>query len=337
MGRKVRRWRMGPAIAMVLPYIVWAGWRSNVGDTYAYRVSFRNMPAAISEWGTYLDSQSKDVGFSALSLIIKWFVGESDKWYFLILAAIQIVCLVVILRKYSCNYWMSIFVFIATADYISWNFNGIRQFTAVMMIYAVTDWILEKKYLRVILVILLASTIHGSALLMIPVIFIVQGKPWNKTMLLCLVASLFVLAYVDRFTGVLDSMLSDTQYTNVVSDWQEFGDDGMNPLRVLIYSVPAIISLMGLKYIKAVNDPVINFSVNTSIVTAAIAIVAMGTSGIFIGRLPIYVNIYANCILLPWEIENMFADRIARIVKFGAMFCYLVFFYYQMHFAWGFI
>ena len=105
MGRKVRRWRMGPAIAMVLPYIVWAGWRSNVGDTYAYRVSFRNMPAAISEWGTYLDSQSKDVGFSALSLIIKWFVGESDKWYFLILAAIQIVCLVVILRKYSCNYW----------------------------------------------------------------------------------------------------------------------------------------------------------------------------------------------------------------------------------------
>ena len=118
---------------------------------------------------------------------------------------------------------------------------------------------------------------------------------------------------------------------------QEFGDDGMNPLRVLIYSVPAIISLMGLKYIKAVNDPVINFSVNTSTVTAAIAIVAMGTSGIFIGRLPIYVNIYANCILLPWEIENTFADHIARIVKFGAMFCYLVFFYYQMHFAWGFI
>ena len=43
MGRKVRRWRMGPAIAMVLPYIVWAGWRSNVGDSLLSSMGQKNM------------------------------------------------------------------------------------------------------------------------------------------------------------------------------------------------------------------------------------------------------------------------------------------------------
>ena len=336
-GKKVRRWRLGPAIAMVVPYILWAGWRGNIGDTYNYRRGFLNISMDMNTWAEYLAGKTKDTGFSVLTLIIKFFAQNSDIMYFTILAVIQIGCMVILFRKYSCNYWMSIFIYIATADYISWNFNGIRQFTAVMLIYAATDWMLDKKYIRVIAVILLASTIHGSALLMIPIIFMIQGKPWNKKMLICLFASLIILVYVDTFTDVLDTLLSDTQYTNVVSDWKEFGDDGMNPFRALVYAVPTVLSVMGYKYIKVKDDQVINFCVNASIVTTALAIVAMGTSGIFIGRLPIYVSLYANGILLPWEIENLFVPRLSRFVKVGAMLCYLAFFYYQMHIAWGFI
>lgn len=337
-GKRVRRWRMGPALAMVVPYVLWAGWRADgFGDTYLYRSWFKQIPINSIEWMEFISSEQKDIGFSILSLIIKVFVQNSDKWYFLVLATIQIVCLVVIFRRYSCNYWMSIFIFVATTDYLSWVFNGARQFTAVVMILTTTDWILEKKYVRVLTVILLASTIHGSALLMIPIIFIIQGKPWNKTMLMCLVASLVALVYVEQFTGILENLLADTQYTNIVSDWKEWGDEGMNPLRVLVYAVPTILSLVGFNYIKYENNPVINLCVNASIVSTAIAIVAMGTSGVFIGRLPIYVSLYAMCILLPWEIENIFVDRIARTAKVGAMLCYLVFFYFQMHFVWGLV
>ena len=336
-GKRERRWRMGPAVALVVPYVIWAGWRTDIGDTYNYRRGFLNISMDIGTWGEYLASKTKDTGFSVLTLLIKFFAKDSAVMYFLILAAIQIGCMVYLFRKYSCNYWMSIFIFIASGDYISWNFNGIRQFTAVMIVYAATDWMLQKKYLRVILVILLASTVHGSSILMIPVVFLVQGKPWNKWMILGLFVSLIALVYVNQFTDILDVLLQDTQYINVVSDWKNFGDDGMNPIRAMVYAVPSVVSLMGFKYIKYENAPVINFCVNASIISTAIAIIATGTSGIFIGRLPIYVSLYANCILLPWEVENLFADRIARFVKVGAVFCYLAFFYYQMHFAWAMI
>ena len=62
-------------------------------------------------------------------------------------------------------------------------------------------------------------------------------------------------------------MMQETQYANMVSDWNEWGDDGTNALRVLVYSIPTILSFIGLKYIRAEDNPVINFCTNMSIIS----------------------------------------------------------------------
>ena len=103
------------------------------------------------------------------------------------------------------------------------------------------------------------------------------------------------MVFADRFTDILDNMLAETQYQNVVSDWEQFQDDGTNILRVLVYSVPTILSLIGIKYIREADDPVINICVNMSIASAGLYVVSMFTSGIFIGRLRyifLYIIIY---------------------------------------------
>ena len=338
MGKREQRWRLGPAIALVMPYIVWAGFRADgFGDTGAYRNSFRNIPSVLSEIPSYLETITKDKGYSVLAAALKLIFGDSDIIFFLILATIQIICLVIVLRKYSSNYWMSIFLFIASTEYLSWMHNGIRQFTAVMIIFAATDLILKRKYVPLIGVILLASTIHGSALLMIPIVFIIQGNAWNKKTVLCIMASIAVLFFVEQFISILDTLLSDTQYTSMVSDWQSWNDDGTNPIRVFVFSIPTLLSIIGLKIIKHENNPVINMATNASIITTGLYLVSMVTSGIFMGRLPIYVSLYSMCILLPWEIENLFTRDSARLVQLIASGCYVIFFYYQMHFTWGLI
>ena len=146
-------------------------------------------------------------------------------------------------------------------------------------------------------------------------------------------AALVAVTFVNQFTSILDNMMQETQYANMVNDWTLWGDDGTNVFRVLVYSVPTILSLIGLKYIHYENDPVINFCANMSIVSTGLYIISMFTSGIFIGRLPIYASLY-NYILLPWEINHMFTDRSVRIIKIVAVICYCVFFFYQMRFAW---
>lgn len=336
LGNREERWSVPAALILVIPYIAAAALRTDamVGDTASYRSWFLSMPTMISEWSGVLSEVTKDKGFSVLLLLLRMIFGNADVLFFLTIALFQILVVAMVCRKYSCNYWMSIFMFIATTDYISWVNNGLRQFIAVTIIFAATGLMLKKKYVPTIILILLAATIHGSALLMLPIVFIIQGKPWNRKTVLLVFASIIALYFADQFTNVLDNLLADTAYTNMVSDWQEWNDDGTNPIRVLVYSIPTILSLIGLKYIKAADDSIINLATNASLVSTALYIVSMGTSGIFIGRLPIYVSMYAMYILLPWEIENMFTKESSRLIKICTVVLFSVFFWYQMN-AWG--
>lgn len=334
---KIReRWFIVSAIILILPYIVWAGFRTdNWGDTYAYRNMFNEAPSSLSGLFAYVAEAEKDQGFSALIVLIKSIFGNSDIVFFLIIASIQFLCLVYVYRKYSCNYWLSIFLFIASSDYMSWMHNGMRQFLAATIVLVASVLLVKKKYIPLIILILLASTIHASALLMIPGIFIIQGKAWNKKTVIALVAALIVILMIDRFTGIMETLLLDTQYSGAVSTWQETGDDGTSPLRVLVYSVPTILSLIGLKLIRKENDPLINMAVNAGICTTGIFCISIFSSGVLVGRLPVYFYLISQGILLPWEINNLFTERSRQLILVATVVCYIAFFYYQMHVTWG--
>ena len=154
---------------------------------------------------------------------------------------------------------------------------------------------------------------------------------------LCILGCILILIFVNRFTDGMNDALSNTQYSNMVTDWKEWEDNGTNPIRVFVYSIPMIFSVVGRRQIKEADNPVINIMTNFSILTSGIAVVSMKTSGIFIGRLISYGSVYSASILLPWEMENIFTENSAKIIKSAAVLGYIGFFNYQMHFIWGLI
>ena len=333
LGRTVRRWDYLPAIILVLPLTLWAGFRGDVADTYLYRKLFMEESRGLMNIPEILLSDGKDKGFTALTIFLKYFIGNSDKLYFTIFAVFQMACMCYVFRKYSSDFWISVFLFVASTDYASWMFNGMRQFIAVCLIFSCFDWIVQKKYVRVILVILLASLIHGSALLMIPIIFVVQGKPWNMRTILMLIGTAVVVLFIDRFTPILSTMLEDTQYDGVMENEIWVVDDGTNVIRVLVYSVPAIISLFGRKYLDQANNTAVNICVNCSIVTTALYALSTVTSGVYIGRLPIYTSLMGY-ISLPWLINHMFNRESSRLVKVVMVVLYIAFYCYQTFITW---
>lgn len=328
-GEKVRRVTPLFAVVAVLPLVIGAGFRGNVGDTNAYIDMFKELPSTISGINAYMEGIEKDQGFYFSSALVKCIIGNRVELYLILLAAIQCYLVYKIYRKYSFNFAVTLFLFIASTDYISWIFNGVRQFTAVAITFVCFPLILKKKYLYAIIIIFIASLFHQSALLVLPFVFIVQGEAWNKKTLLFIMAVIIAVLFVDRFTDILDSMLAETQYKNVVSDWQIGEDDGTNFLRVLVYSIPAILSIIGLKYIKKEDNPIINICTNMSIAATGFYVVSMFTSGIFIGRLPIYFSLYSY-ILLPWEITNFFTKRSQRIIYLFMVTAYIVFYLYSI-------
>ena len=336
-GRTVDRWDFWPAILMVVPYIIWAGCRDwSFGDSLVYQKGYREAAAGLQAAISFFVDDQKDAGYYAFQAIMKSILGNREKLYFTIIAAFQLICVALTFRRYSTNYWACIFLFVVSTDYLSWMHNGIRQFIACAIIFAGLPYLVNKQYWKMILLILFASMFHGSVLLMIPFIFIIQGDAWNIKTLLLLLATAIVVTFVDQFSPILHNFLQETQYDDMMTNEIWTTDDGTNIIRVAVYSVPALLSLLGLKHIRAAADPVMNICVNCSIVTMALYLVAAVSSGIYIGRLPIYTTLQGY-IALPWMIDQIFEKRSAKLVRYLMYGAYLAFFYYQMHFTWGII
>lgn len=331
-GETIYQWSIPAILLLVIPYVVWAGTRGSFADTNTYRTLFYEAPTQLKDISEFINNNSKDKGFFVLLVLIKSLVGESDVLYFTLIAAIQMFLLMITYQKYSSNLWISFFLFITSTSYLSWMFNGMRQFLAVCICFYSTKYILGKDYLKAVVLIIIASTIHGTAIIMLLSFFIARGQAWNKKTMFFIFLAIIAVFYVGNFTTILSNVLEGTQYGNIMESEIWISDDGTNILRVLVNAIPAILSFVGRKYIQKEGTLLINLCTNMSIIATGIYLVSMVTSGIYIGRLPIYMILFSY-ILLPWEIENLFTEESKRIVYVIMCIGYLLFFYYQMHFA----
>ena len=333
-GRRVRRWYWFTAILLVFPYILWAGSRTNFIDTITYIQTFNMVPSSIAQIPAYLAYNDKDQGFSVLMIICKSLGITDYHQFFMLIAAFQMLCLVYTFRKYSDNFWISMFLFVASTDYLSWMHNGIRQFIAVCMTFAAFDLLVKRRYVPFTLIVLLASTIHGSALLMLPFAYLMTGPALNRKTIMMIFGVALIIPFIDRLLPILESVLMDTQYDDMMTNGIWENDDGWYLIRVLVYSVPALVAILGRKYVKSNRDPAINMCINASMITVAMYLVSSVTSGIYIGRIPIYTTLHGYMIL-PWLIDQIFEKASARLVKLLMVVCYVGFHYYQMEIIWG--
>lgn len=328
-GQMEHRWYWFTAMILIFPYILWTGYRGVFVDTGAYIRHFMEASAELSSIPKMIVNDEKDWGFYSLMVLAKAAGIKSYQLFFLIIATIQLLCMIYIFRRYSTDMWISFFVFIASTDYMSWMQNGIRQFTAVCILFAAFELLIQRKYVWFAIVTLIASTIHGSALLMLPFAYIMVGPALNRKTFLMVAAVALVIPFTDAVSPVLEQLLSDTQYNDVMTGDIWANDDGTNIIRVLVYSVPALIALIGHRYLRGSNDRAANMCINASMITMAVYLVSSVTSGIYIGRIPIYTTLHGYTVL-PWLIDQIFEKNSARLIKLLMILFYLAFFVYQM-------
>lgn len=330
-GKRERRWRKGVAFLMFLPIFLIACLGRARSDTVMYISIFKNFTTNWEELLHNLASAESGQGFQLFQFFIKKIFGNNVTAFRVGMALVHSVPLVLIFRKYSENYFMTLFLFVAGSYHVGWMMNGLRQFMAVTIIFAATPLLLEKKYMALIGVILLAATFHVSAILMLPVVFIVQGKAWNEKTLFYIAASLGVMYVFSNYIGVMDMMLEGTEFEGAVQTWQEMGDDGTNPIRVFVNALPMMLAFLGRNHIRYENDEMLNICVNMSVVTTGLYLISMVTSGVMMGRLPVYASLY-NLILLPNLIPKMFTEESTRAIKLLMIGFYMLYYMVEVGF-----
>ena len=335
LGEEVYESRVHLFVAVVTFAVIvfFAGARSYVADTTAYIKMFNDYPLFQNAHDVIFDSSAREPGFRLFSILIKTYISDNYTVWLSIIAVISGICVMVPLYKYSCNFGVSAFLFMASCQF-TWMFNGMRQFLVAAIIFSCTGLILKNKTLLYILIVCILSTIHQSALILIPMYFIAQGEPWNKRTMLFIGCIVLAMIFTTKFTNLLTDVVEQTDYATSVNEFKAT-DDGTSIIRILVESIPIILAFIYRNRIKGKLTPIVKLSINMSLIASGLYVISkIASSGILLGRLPIYFSMY-NLILLPWLLRNIFDKKEKDLVYYIMIICYFFFFYYQMEIAWG--
>ncbi|WP_407721434.1 EpsG family protein [Ruminococcus sp. JE7B6] len=315
LGQETERYSLLFAIITFLPVFLFVSVGEIRSDIWLYLSSFDRLSMSINEvfqnWWT-----NKDPGFTLIEVIIKQIFGNNRDAFRIVFALMQSIPLVLVYRKYSVDYVLSVFLFITMGYYSGWMMNGLRQFLAACIIFAATPLLIKKKIVPTVFIILLAMTIHTSAMMMIPIALVVWFEPWKKGILISFIVFVVALFVFVNTTDMLNEEI--LKY-----------DDGANPIRIVISAIPVVIAFVGRKKIESANNPLINICVNMSVFTMLTFFVATFTNGVGTGRLPIYTGLF-NLILIPYLAKNVFDEKISKNIKLFFVIFYIAYFFYSM-------
>lgn len=332
-NRYENRTNMFMAIITFSFLILIAGLRNGMADTWTYISIFENIPSSFNDMCNYVSTNlSNAKGFYIFAGLIKCFISKDFHVWLFILALVNGFCVAFTLKEYSCNFAISALLFILTCHF-SWMVNGLKQFFVATIMFSMTSLILNKKIISYMILVIFMSFFHSTALIFIPTYFIVQGEAWNKKTIIFITFIILAIVFAGTFTNVFNEVVESTSYSDSMK-YLSKTDDGTNVIRILIEAIPTIIAFLYRKKIKQISTPIINLCINMSILGTGIYIISkIVSSGIMIGRLPIYFILY-NLILLPWLISNLFEKNERRILYYLMILCYTAFFYYQIFIIW---
>ena len=299
-------------IAM-LSLVMVSGLRNNIGDTYFYMHSFE-----INKLSWEDIKFEGDFGFNVFQMYLQRLSDDPQILIFMT-ALITNVLIVFTLYKYSRMIELSLFVFIASGMYTV-SMNGIRQSLAAAIIFMATKYILDGNFKKFFLVILLASTIHQTALIFLPIYFIVRRKAWTKNTYIVLGLGVLLAAGFSMFSEYLFKLIEGTQY----SEYSDFDEGGASLTRVAVSVAPLVLAYLGkdkLRELWPKSDYIVNLSL------MGVVFLLLATQNWIFARFNIYFGLY-SLILISWVVLLM-KNQNRRFVYYAILICYLFFFIYE--------
>lgn len=328
--RYVRKEWVFYAILMVV-MILFVGLRTRYNDTGMYRHAYSLMePGDIF---TDVDWRiGNNPGFNVVNQLLVNLGVDVQTWL-MFYAAITVGIYLWFIRKYSCNLWLTVFLFITAGAY-TFTLAAIKQCVATAFCLVGVDQAIRKKWFSFVLWVALGSLFHAYAIMYL-IVPLLMFEPWTKKTYWMLGA--FGMAGI-LLQPLMGTVISITSMLGEEYEAASFSGEGVNPFRLAVVMVPVVLSFMTRRVIAKKNDRVMNVMVNLVMLNAAIMFVALFGTANYFARLANYFLIF-QCITIPWLFSN-FDRQTRRWLIPVAVVCYVLYFYYanviNQHFDSGF-
>ncbi|MEI5907746.1 EpsG family protein [Bacillus spongiae] len=298
----------------LLPLIIVSGLRSGIGDTYFYKHAYM-----INDFTVDFVLEQKDIGFAVLQMLLKNYVSEDPQIMVFTAALLTNTLIFLVFYKYSNKIELSAYVYITGGLFLV-SMNGIRQLLAAAITFTATKYLIEGNFFKYSLIIIIASLFHLSALILLPIYFLVRTKAWSKSTIILIFSALIIVIGFDQFSSLLFSAIQDTQYGH----YKSFAEGGANVIRVAVEMVPLGIAFLGRERLKEIM-PHSNIIVNMALLGFVFMLIS--TQNWIFARFSFYFSLY-QLILISWIIL-LFKKNNQPLVYFGLITCYFLYYYYE--------
>lgn len=287
---------------LTIGLIIFAGLRTGYNDTAVYRSQYQTAVKEIEAGQGVLDGIDwlkigDNPGFFVV-LRVMALMKVPLQSYIMIFSAFYIGVNLWFFRKYSCNIWLSILIYISFAGFV-FSLAAIKQCTAMALCLLATDRVIHKKYIRFVLYVLVACLFHPYALmyLIVPFMFF---RPWSKYTVFMLIIFGAVGFGMQSLVGTI---LNVTDMLGESYDANTFVGEGVHPARLMVTAVPLVLSLLTAQQIQENEDREQYVITNLTMLNAEIMFVALfGTANYFARLANYFIPFQAVC--LPWLLKH---------------------------------
>lgn len=303
-----------------------AGYRTGgVGDTSTYIGNYIDTPTVFE-----MPAYSSHFLFEFLRRLSKAYISSDPTWWLFLSATLSIVPICAALSEFSLDLCVSV-SFLIFSGVFEYFFNGARQLVAISICLYAMKYLVRKKTLHYILLVLLASLFHASALVMLIAIILYRVEPWSAFTTILIFVSAVMLILPNSFTASIVSDIAEgTDYSVYANQLQT---NGTNPVRAIVYAIPTILAYVYRNEIKEINDPVFNFSVNMSLINSVLYVFGIFYNALVVTRIAAYFIVFLMY-FYPYFFKYILKEETASY-KYVYYIMYFLYFYYQMVIVYG--
>lgn len=304
---------------LLVSMCLFVGLRLWCNDTGTYRDIYIYLTSSTGSIFKNIDwSLGASPGFQLINTILKH-LNFSSQSFLMFYSIVTNAIYLWFLKKYSPNFWLSIFLFWTMGVY-TFTAAALRQCVAVAFALVGIDRFLNNKKAQFILWVLLATTFHAYSIIFLIVPFL-TFKPWSKN-----TWYLFFGAFVAGISleSLLGTVLSVTDMMGKEYSANAFSGEGVNIFRLLVVWAPIILSVIAQKRLQHSDDSNNNLFFNLSSLNAAIMFIALFGTANYFARLANYFLIFQT-LALPWII-SYFDDKSKKTLYVIVVLCYFLYF-----------
>ena len=192
-------------------------------DRYIYGEIFDNIADVTTMRGDYSDSllynfYNSEIGYTFLNVLISFFT-ENRYIFILIVTLIIYACLFISLRKYTENYPLAVILFLGL--WFFFTFTYLRQVLGATIVWLGIQYVIERKFLKFLIVFLIGFSMHNSAIIFFPLYFIPIKKFQPK-----LIVSIMVFMLLLGLSPLPNSLFEAYGSSSVVERHAEYNASG---------------------------------------------------------------------------------------------------------------